>query len=501
MTTKTTLNLLTSEEREFFSLVSRAVMANPFTDERTELDLKISGLYPSVSYTRRLTRTIAEVTDRIDRFAVEGKADINLFSGQDRIWVENAFLFDVFHRFLGQFDQLIVDQNQAGTSSLKAPFAGDVLAMLRSRGFSETAAIRYFAIYFQVRRAFYFIDHSLVGRSPCMKNLRRKLWNNVFTHDIGIYNRYLWNRMEDFSTLILGETGTGKGTAAAAIGQSGYIPFDGKKGVFVESFPRTFVSLNLSQFPETIIESELFGHKKGAFTGAVEDHQGMFGRCSPHGSIFLDEIGEVSKPIQVKLLQVIEERSFSPVGSHETRRFRGRVIAATNRTLEELRSKELMRDDFYYRLCSDVITVPSLRQRIFEDPLELDDLLNLKVARILGETSPEMVEKIRKGIEIHLGPDYNWPGNVRELEQCIRRMLLDQTYAGPPRFMEDDPACRLKQGIETGTMDAQELLTTYCRLLYQRHGTFEAVAKQTRLDRRTVKKYIETQHLNNTLGN
>jgi len=193
------------------------------------------------------------------------------------------------------------------------------------------------------------------------------------------------SRMEDFSTLLLGETGTGKGTAAAAIGRSGFIPFDRKTETFVESFKQSFVSINLSQFSETLIESELFGHKKGSFTGAVGDYKGVFDQCSPYGAILLDEIGEVPKQIQIKLLQILQERVYSPVGSHEKHRFQGRVIAATNRSMKKIRKEGIMRDDFFYRLCSDVITVPPLRQRIQEDPGELHALIARLIERMTGK--------------------------------------------------------------------------------------------------------------------
>ncbi|GAI37824.1 unnamed protein product, partial [marine sediment metagenome] len=197
------------------------------------------------------------------------------------------------------------------------------------------------------------------------------LWNNIFTHDIRYYERYLWDKMEDFSTLLVGPTGSGKGAAAAAIGRSGFIPFDDRKQAFAESFTKTFIPVNLSQYPETLLESELFGHTKGAFTGAVASHDGLFALCGPHGSIFLDEIGDINPQVQIKLLQILEERIFSPVGSHKKLYFHGRVIAATNRSIEQLRRQGRFRDDFYYRLCSDCIVVPALQQRIRENPDEL----------------------------------------------------------------------------------------------------------------------------------
>jgi transcriptional regulator with PAS, ATPase and Fis domain len=278
-----------------------------------------------------------------------------------------------------------------------------------------------------------------------------------------------------------------------AIGRSGFIPYNEKKRCFEESFTRSFVSLNLSQFPETLIESELFGHKKGAFTGAVKNYSGIFERCSPFGAILLDEIGEVPGPLQIKLLQVLQERVFTPVGSHEKSRFEGRVIAATNRSIVELRQQGLFRDDFYYRLCSDMITVPSLRQRIVEAPAELDDLIAFTLERLVGQPSPELAALVRETIDRELGPAYHWPGNVRELEQCVRRVLLRRSYEGDVAPAGPDLESRLAEGIARGDIAASDLVSGYCALLYRRHGTFEEVARRTGLDRRTVKKYIVGQ--------
>ncbi len=480
---------LTDEQRNFFSLVSDAIYINPFSDLRHDIDRKIAGLFPDVKESHLIDKTLDEVRRRLAEIEKKN-GDITTFQGRDRNLIENAFLFDFFYRYRDRFDLLIQEQLTADDVSVKVGFARDAIAYLKSRGFEFERIYHIMALSYQIRRAYYFIRDTLIGQSPAMKEFRRKLWNNVFTHDMSLYIRYLWNRMEDFSTLLLGETGTGKGTAAMAIGRSGYIPYDEKSQSFKESFPRSFVSLNLSQFPESLMESELFGHKKGSFTGAIEDFKGVFERCSPYGSIFLDEIGEIAVPVQVKLLRVLQERVFTPVGSRTESRFQGRVIAATNRSFDDVQNRKVFRDDFYYRLCSDIITVPSLRQRIQETPEELDILLAFTVNRMVGEDSPEYSFMVKDVIRKHLGPNYEWPGNVRELEQCVRRVLLNRTYSGDRKKNLGDLEARLVSGIEEGSLDAQKLLSGYCRLLHDRLGTYEDVAKRTNLDRRTVKKHI-----------
>ncbi len=418
---------------------------------------------------------------------VEARKGLSL-SADDNQLLEYGKLFYVFHRFCDAYDDHIQEQIKKGDECCRISFARDLLSMLDGFGFNTTDAERYLALFFQMRRAYFFIRR-IAGNSSSVMNLRRALWNNVFTGDIQLYSTYLLDRMEDFSTMILGETGTGKGMAAAAIGRSGFIPYNRKTGTFSESFARAFISINLSQFPEQLIESELFGHKKGSFTGAIEAHRGVFSRCSPCGAILLDEIGDVDVPVQIKLLQVLQSRTFTPVGSHKSEKFEGRVIAATNKALDKLRQQGEFRDDFYYRLCSDVIEVPPLRLRMSENAGELRELLMVTVRRIIGRYSEELVDTLHDYITTHQPVDYGWPGNIRELEQCARRILLNNHYVWQ---QERNGLESMYTEMERGEYTAQQLLAAYCSQLYKRHGTYEAVARLTQLDRRTVKKYIES---------
>jgi len=480
---------LDAEDREFFSTVIQIISANPFGDERDTLE---NSLVPGLGHDRlrRVKKFHGLLHDRVTRLEHRGLRTIQQFSGDDRRLMNYAFLFHVYIPFESQLESVILEQLQRPDAVVTLPFAEHLIARIKPHGFSDKQCLRYLGLYYQLRRAFHFIEDSLVGDSPSMKQLRCSLWNNVFTKDIRNYDEHLWNRMEDFSTLLLGETGTGKGSAAAAIGRSGYIPFDRKKGCFIESFAETFIATNLSQFPESLIESELFGHRKGAFTGAIDSHKGLFERCSVHGSLFLDEIGDVSVPTQLKLLQILQERTFTPVGSHTRQRFSGRVIAATNRSLQELREQGKIRDDFFYRLCSDVITVPPLRQRIEESPTELDLLLDLLVTRLTGKNDPSLIDMVLESLKRTLPAGYPWPGNVRELEQAVRRVILNGSYQGETTQVGLSAEGKICERMRSGTMTARELLRHYCSTLYDQLGTYEEVARRTGLDRRTVKRYV-----------
>ena len=477
---------LSASEREFFAALADVVYGNPYSEQRAALIVRLApGATPG-----DLTQD-PEALARLVRPRLEPWLERKNVSAEDRRLLEPALLYVCYHRWTSQIDALIERQARQAGAPLPVTFADDVIADLMRFGFSEENAARYFALYYQLRRGFYFIQRSLAGSSRSMQRLREALWNNIFTHDMRGFEAALWNRMEDFSTLLLGETGTGKGQAAAAIGRAAFIPYRVAERRFTASFADTFLAINLSQFSQELIESELFGHRKGAFTGAIDHHQGVFERCSEHGALFLDEIGEVEVPVQIKLLQVLQERTYTPVGGRDKRRFSGRVIAATNRSLDKLRREGRFREDFFYRLCSDVIEVPPLRQRLAESPGELEELVRLLVGRITGSPDSILIATVLEGLDRDVPRGYAWPGNVRELEQAVRRILLTGRYAPATAAIGADEDALLVEKLRAGELTAAELLARYSALLHRRLGTYAEVAKRTGLDPRTTKKYIE----------
>lgn len=206
------------------------------------------------------------------------------------------------------------------------------------------------------------------------------------------------------NVLVTGESGTGKEMVAKAIHFNGPLK------------DKPFVTVNCGAIPESLMESEMFGHKKGSFTGAVADKSGLF-EVADGGSLFLDEVGELPLTIQVKLLRAIQERVIRRVGGTEDTKVEVRIIAATNRDLEDMVKKGTFRQDLFYRLNVINIKTPSLRERPEDIPLLANHFLkkyNDRLTKQIGGISAEAMEMLKK---------YDYPGNVRELENIIERTV------------------------------------------------------------------------------
>jgi transcriptional regulator with GAF, ATPase, and Fis domain len=259
----------------------------------------------------------------------------------------------------------------------------DEIQNLQKRAEAENIVLRA-----EVRSATQFTE--IIGASPALRSVLQ------FVEQVG---------PSDATVLITGETGTGKELVARAlhdVSPRGYRPM---------------ICVNCPAIPADLAESELFGHERGAFTGAVETRPGKF-EMSDNGTLFLDEIGDLPMSIQVKLLRALQEREIQRIGSHKTLKLNLRVIAATNRDLREAVAEGTFREDLFFRLCAVQIHVPSLRERLEDVPVLAAYFLQRAADRyqkeIFGFTADAVASLER----------YDWPGNIRELQHVVERAAL-----------------------------------------------------------------------------
>jgi DNA-binding NtrC family response regulator len=281
-------------------------------------------------------------------------------------------------------------------------------------------------------------------------------------------------RREDCNVLILGESGCGKDLIARAI------HYDGPRR------DRPFVPVDCGAIHATLLESELFGHEKGAFTGAHMAKRGLF-ETAGGGTVFLDEIGEIPLELQPALLRAIEEKEIRPVGGTKYRPVDARIIAATNRPLEEMVSEGKFRRDLYYRLNVVAVAVPPLRDRKDDIPILVQHFLQKRTGR-----PGRSVTGISRDA-IHLLQRYDWPGNVRELEHAIDRActLGEGEVIGPgdlsPSILEAVTARASAPGQSIEEMEVAAIR----RLLEEHGGDTARVAEVLRIDRSTLYRKIK----------
>ncbi|HEY1755546.1 MAG TPA: sigma 54-interacting transcriptional regulator [Bryobacteraceae bacterium] len=243
----------------------------------------------------------------------------------------------------------------------------------------------------------------------------------------------------DSAVLIQGETGTGKEVIARAIHEAG---------------PRRknrFVALNCAAIPSSLLESELFGHERGAFTGACTQTKGRF-QMADGGTLFLDEIGDMPLELQPKLLRALQEQEFERLGSTHTVRVNVRVVAATNQDLAELVAKKLFRADLFYRLNVIPLYLPPLRERV-QDIVPLTEFFVAKFAASLNRPIDSIPDEVMAALRAH-----DWPGNIRELQNCIERAVLFTD--GPKLRLPVDLKQTVKRRAETLTRRAESVSRT-----------------------------------------
>jgi DNA-binding NtrC family response regulator len=311
---------------------------------------------------------------------------------------------------------------------------------------------------------------SIVGSSAAMRKVYDQI-EKVLESEITVF--------------IAGESGTGKELVAKAIHYAS-LRSDGP-----------FIDVNCAAIPEGLQESELFGHEKGAFTGAVATHPGKFERASG-GTIFLDEVGEMSASAQARLLRVLQERVLQRVGGTETIELDVRVISASNRDLAKMVEESSFRQDLFYRLVVFPITLPPLRDRREDIPLLVEHFLE-KYARDAGKRVTRVESQAMEAMTSH-----GWPGNVRELENVIHRTLLvssglELTFEDLPPGIGGEQAATASEtqpttpsGGASGTLNLEELeRETIVRAIEQNKGNLSDVARQLGIGRSTLYRKLE----------
>jgi transcriptional regulator with AAA-type ATPase domain len=503
---------LSGAQRELLRAVSQLAYCNPFLTERVAFERAVLGGEfvegePVWSYrveqpgprenVWRILRRLEPVAEQLREGLREGAPARE----HDLVLYEDAVLHLLYTRYYRSFYDAGFGPDSAGNDPAK-PVAGrwrfyaNFLADWRH--FFAIDGVRFptghdprhtFACYRQIQRAFEYVFRDIIGSSMPAARLRASVWQSIFTHDMRRYRRTLYARMGEFATLITGPSGTGKELAARAIAESRYATFDELRLAFANDNTESFFPINISALSPTLVESELFGHRRGAFTGAVADRKGWLETCPESGSVFLDELGDLDPSIQVKLLRVIETRTFHPVGDTAGRQFHGKLITATNRDLGVAMKQGRFREDLYYRLCSDQVATPSLADQLADSPGVLRELVFYMARRVAGQEGEELAREVMQWIERNLGPEYEWPGNYRELEQCIKNVLIRRNYR-PSRSAAEDPVAEFAQQARAGRLTADDLLSRYVTIVYSRTGSYEETARKLELDRRTVKAKV-----------
>ncbi|MEE2776904.1 MAG: sigma 54-interacting transcriptional regulator [Acidobacteriota bacterium] len=492
------------EDGRLLRSIASLAACNPFTPQRVTLEQEILGdrfephgetWHPS--WDGELSPNVLHIQELVAAHLPKWRDELSAGSGEAELALyRDAVYYALYNHYVDELRELIESGEPTAQVAIWPTFRRDYANFL-----PEELAIpdpvlpeQLLAFFFQLRRAFHFVFTSIYGASPATARLRAQVWESTFGHDMQRYRHGLYKTMRDFTTLITGPSGTGKELVAHALALSQYIPFDAGREAFLADYRESYFPLNLSALSPTLVESELFGHRKGAFTGAVDDRQGWLELCPSQGTVFLDEIGEVSEEIQVKLLRVLETRSFQRLGDTRSRAFDGKIVAATNREPDEELQAGRMREDFYYRICSDQVRTPTLRAQINHSPDELRLLIEVIGRNLLAEDQVEsFAGEVSGWIQDHLVDDYPWPGNFRELEQCARNVLLHGTYN--PRRHGTDPGSSLAGEIDSLSLSADQLLSRYVTLAYHRTGSYVGAAARLGLDRRTVKAKVDEEGL------
>ena len=474
---------------------------NPFGKERDRIEARIltkmgfvnSQIDSNPIFTQEFNQVLQWVWVG-EQALLDGKVKEFESSHSDRM--ASLAYFSLYHQIVDDLDRLI--EGPEGDSIANRKLFRRIEEGIRKRsplirGMSNPMwgnPGHLFSCFYQLRRAFLCLFQEIVGQSDPIRSLRMRVWESVFTQDMLSYQQWMHESVGRFPTLVLGPSGSGKEIVARAIGLSRFIPYDPQSSQFASKPRDSFRPVNLSALSETLIESELFGHRKGSFTGAIRDHAGIFETAGVHGTVFLDEIGEVPESIQVKLLRLLQSGEFQAIGSEERSFYEGKIIAATHRDLDaEMRSGRI-REDFFYRLCGDQVNTVALHEILASRPDEIIGSVHYICSRLFGpEGAGELSSRVVDTLRAQVPKNYEWPGNFRELEQAVRNVIVRNEYVPVLRSEESNS---IETVYENTEVSLAQWSATYARKAFENAGSYREAARRLKIDQRTLKKLVES---------
>ncbi len=435
---------------------------------------------------------------------------------EERSIYQGAALYGMWADY-GPRLQALIDRDQVAVPFYDE-FVGQHRFLFDHAGLSVPEPAHLLALLYQARRAWFFAATKIRGRSASATKVRAALWRANLSDDLDAYASGLYRRMDEIPVLITGEAGTGKELAAACIGGSRYIPFDAGTRRFATTATGDYHIRNLSETPGELVDSSLFGHKRGSFTGATADMPGCLGMPKQHGSLFLDEIGELPEHVQVKLLRPLQSREYLPIGESRPQKLWGRQIFATHRDLSALCRAGKFRADLLERITCVRIRMPPLRQILAEAPEELDLYVRGFVADKLDD--PGQVERWSARVQRSIAKTqrgYDWPGNLRELKNYTVNCLLSEEpseappeesapaaveeQAGTPASAELVSSGLLGPKAKAGAVSLEELNRAYATRVHLLTGQNKAeTARRLGVDWRKVGRWIDPARLMRWLG-
>jgi hypothetical protein len=527
--------IIRDQMHKLYFIASAAELAtlSPFHEGRGNLEAELSGGFsvprssPLLCAQSREQRKINDLYDDLLRKSDELQNFVNSSSNRPGEIVAKLLFYRLAH------DPAVVpaltkcvelDEKRIGSSDGQGwkPQLGAILKDL-SQGshWSSDIGLRLFGsqehlfgCLFQYLRAWYYIARSFKGNSPLLVKLKEEVWQSTFSSDLFRYFVLLRTGCDFVAStpvLVVGDTGTGKESVAEVLAYSTYIPFDPKGQHFKSNHASGFKPLNVSAFTSQLLESELFGHRKGAFTGAVRNKDGHL-KSRQHETIFLDEVGELSEEVQVKLLRVLQTRKFLPVGADKEEVFDGRLVCATHRDILNTTEDKILRSDFFMRIEGNRIRTPGLRNQLDSCADGAADELRILVKElasdfICGQPPDDDFYGYQRDELINMAADafskdtylvrgFAWPGNFRQLEKMVRQYLIRGRIEETNKPSQVGPAVPKPANafLSEYNRPMADLKREYANVVLQMAGGMKKeAARRLDIDVRSLDKILKTR--------